>query len=313
MGTGITAGGALDFPVSRVLVTELNPDVVTAAARYFGPYLNDLMEDPRVELIAEDGRHVLAGSSEQFDVIIADIFLTHKAGVGSLYTREYFEIVRSRLKPGGLYAHWVPMQDWSSYEFGVVARTLLDVFPEVSVWRRNISTEYPIFAFVATLDETPLDAPVFRERMSSLAESPDVPREVWFSNLPFAAFAGRLRATRGDFDSFPLSTDDRRPLEYVAPITEKGGRTGAPIRRLHGALLAEFCAEMLERSAPLTGDPYLSRLTSRDIREVAAGLEIFRYEVARHRGDSAGARRAREKYRQLISSEPPVEGAVKED
>jgi spermidine synthase len=132
MGTGITAGGALDFSVESVVVTELNPDVIEASRKYFGPYLKGLFDDPRVEVIAEDGRNYLYGAHRRFDVIIADIFLTYRVGVGSLYAKEHFEAARERLAPGGLFVQWLPMFDLSEEEFGIIARTMLEVFPQVT-------------------------------------------------------------------------------------------------------------------------------------------------------------------------------------
>ena len=62
MGTGITAGAALSHPVERVVVTEIVPEVVAAARLHFGPYTNHLFEDPRVKVVAEDGRNYLLGT-----------------------------------------------------------------------------------------------------------------------------------------------------------------------------------------------------------------------------------------------------------
>ena len=87
--------------------------------------------------------------TETWDVVIGDIFLTYRAGVGALYTREHFAAVHAALEPDGLFVQWLPMFDLSEEEFGIVARTMLDVFPQVTLWRRTVSPEFPVYALVA--------------------------------------------------------------------------------------------------------------------------------------------------------------------
>jgi spermidine synthase len=88
MGTGITAGAAVQPPVERMVVAELIPDVVRAARRHFPEFANGLFDDPRVEIVVDDGRNHLAAVREPFGLIISDLFVPWEAGSGSLYTRE---------------------------------------------------------------------------------------------------------------------------------------------------------------------------------------------------------------------------------
>ncbi|MGB5659156.1 MAG: fused MFS/spermidine synthase [Thermoanaerobaculia bacterium] len=302
MGTGITAGGALDYDVERVVVTELNPDVIEASKENFAPYLNGLFEDPRVEVIAEDGRAYLAGTNETFDLIIGDIFLTYRVGVGSLYTVEHFLAVRSRLAPGGLFAQWLPMFDLSEQEFGIIARTMLEVFPQVSLWRRSLSPRFPVYALVATADGTPLSPDLFRGRLKTLEERGAVGPDVWFENIPLAAFAGNVSALRADFREYPLSTDDWRPLEYLSPVTERNTKGAGRGRTLSYLELAEFCDRLLSRSEPRS-DPFLERFTEREFLEIEAGLEYYRYATFSRMNRPTEAAEARRRYEELVAGE----------
>ena len=135
MGTGITAGAALRHPVDRVVVTELIPDVIEASNKYFTGYLNNLFQDKRVSIFAEDGRNFLLGTDESYDVIIADLFVPYKAGTGSLYTQEHYETAKMRLNKNGFYAQWLPLFQLSENEFAIIAKTMLQVFPQVTLWR----------------------------------------------------------------------------------------------------------------------------------------------------------------------------------
>jgi len=82
LGAGITAGEAVRHPVSRIVVCELVPEVVTAASRHFDREMRGLLRDPRVTMIIDDGRQVLLTLDERFDVIVGDLFVPWHAGTG---------------------------------------------------------------------------------------------------------------------------------------------------------------------------------------------------------------------------------------
>ncbi len=112
MGTGISVAGALPFPLETITVTELVPEVITASETHFAPYLDGLFSDPRVQILAEDGRNYLYGTDKKFDVIIGDLFLPWKAGTSNLYSLAHFQTIRNSLTENGLvYAVVTPWPD----------------------------------------------------------------------------------------------------------------------------------------------------------------------------------------------------------
>ena len=119
-------------PVLEVLaeVAHQQPDGAVAA----------LLADPRVRIEAGDGRRALARSAPgSWDVIQADAIYPQTSHSGLLYSREYLELVRSRLAPGGMAVQWAP--SWS------VVRTFAAVFPHVVMLRPAgilIGSEQPI-------------------------------------------------------------------------------------------------------------------------------------------------------------------------
>jgi spermidine synthase len=144
MGTGITAGGALHprfEHVQRVVVAELSPHVITAAEKYFAgdPHLDftgGLFEDPRVTILAEDGRHYLTATRQRFDMVNGDLFVPYRSGVGNLYTREHFRNVRTiGSSPAACSCSGSRSTRSPSTSSSVIARTMLDVFDQVSLWR----------------------------------------------------------------------------------------------------------------------------------------------------------------------------------
>ena len=157
LGTGITAGTALRHPVERLVVCEIAPDVIAAAAAYFNEPSGGLFRDPRASVRACDARNHLLGTAERYDVILADLFIPWRAGVGNLYSREHFAAARDRLTAGGLFVQWFPLFQVSRREFDLVARTMLSVFEQVTLWRGSFSAELPFAAFVGTTEATTLD------------------------------------------------------------------------------------------------------------------------------------------------------------
>jgi spermidine synthase len=81
------------------------------------------LRDPRVEHTFGDGRAFLMRTTEKFDIIEADALRPTSAYSGNLYSEAYFALVRSRLKPNGLAATWVPTVR--------ISNTFVKVFPYV--------------------------------------------------------------------------------------------------------------------------------------------------------------------------------------
>lgn len=154
----LAIGASLKFPVKEVTVCEIMPEVVDLSRKYFKPYINGLFENPRVEIVIEDGRNYLLGTDKTYDLIVADLFLPYKAGVGSLYTTDHFKSVKSRLNPGGIFVQWLSIHQFSQEELEILARTFLNVFDQVTIWRADFSPYLPFIAVVCHKDPQILDA-----------------------------------------------------------------------------------------------------------------------------------------------------------
>ena len=230
LGTGISAGAALDerFPsIRRVLSCELIPEVVEAARKWIPPEMTGgVFDDPRSTIRIEDGRHLLRASGERFDMINSDLFLPYRRGAGSLYSLEHFRVAASRLNEGGVFVQWLPLYQLTEYEFGVIARTMLAVFGEVTVWRNNFQPGLEKVALIGRRASAPLPLPPSGKQEAMLAAvdglawqatSPDMFR-VAAESMPFL-YAGNLTAAAELFSGYPINTDDRPVIEYQTPKT----------------------------------------------------------------------------------------------
>ncbi|MFN3414322.1 MAG: spermidine synthase, partial [Thermoanaerobaculum sp.] len=80
------------------------------------------------------GRNVLLATRERFDVILSDSIHPVFAGNSSLYTREYFELCRDRLNPGGVVSMWLPLYSLRTDSYLAILRAFWEVFPNTVVW-----------------------------------------------------------------------------------------------------------------------------------------------------------------------------------
>jgi spermidine synthase len=287
LGTGITAGAALFHPVAEVTAAELIPEVVTAARGHFAKYINGLFEDPRARVVFEDGRHFLLGTDHTYDVIVGDLFIPWQAGAGSLYTKEHFEAVARRLAPGGLFAQWLPLYQLSRDEALVITRTMLEVFPQLTLWRGDFLPGRPIVALVGQLAPAPLDPEALVENFRRRRKDPEAPRQAVLA-LTAMFYVGNLGANRDLFSPYLINVDDRPLIEYSAPITQRE-QNAAGGSWFTGRTLSAWYDELSARVPP-EKDPYLARLKGDEYAYVRAGHSLFKSKVLHAAGDEAGAK-----------------------
>jgi spermidine synthase len=134
-GAGVTAGSFVVHPeVERIVICEIEPLIPREVVTYFSNENYNVVNDPRVEIEYDDARHFVLTTRETFDIITSDPIHPWVKGAATLYTKEYFELCRRRLKPGGMITQWVPLYESNPDAVKSELATLFSVFPEASVW-----------------------------------------------------------------------------------------------------------------------------------------------------------------------------------
>jgi spermidine synthase len=134
-GAGVTAGSFIPYPsVRRIVVCEIEPLIPKVVARFFAAQNHGLLDDPRVEVVIDDARHYILTTREKFDIITSDPIHPWVKGSAALYSREYFELVRRRLKPGGLVTQWVPLYESTRDAVRSEMATFFEIFPRGTIW-----------------------------------------------------------------------------------------------------------------------------------------------------------------------------------
>src|SRR6185369_6243879 len=102
--------------------------------KFFEKWNRNALADPRVRVLNEDARAVLKLSGKKYDVVINEPSNPWTVGVGSVFSREYYELAASHLKDDGIVAQWFHMYEMNDEIVSMVFRTFNLVFPYVEIW-----------------------------------------------------------------------------------------------------------------------------------------------------------------------------------
>lgn len=137
-GMGSTADALVQTrQLERIDIVDISRDALEMSRMLFQPPRMSPLDDPRVQVHVEDGRFFLQTTDRRFDVITAEPPPPKNAGVGNLYSREYFALVRERLNEGGIVSYWLPCHLLGESDTKAIIRGFCDVFDDCSLWNAN--------------------------------------------------------------------------------------------------------------------------------------------------------------------------------
>lgn len=213
LGTGTTAGWlAAISSIRRVDVVELEPAVVGMAREYAAVNRNAL-DHPKVRVAEGDARETLMVSRERYDIIFSEPSNPYRAGVASLYTREFYEAVSARLERGGVFAQWVQTYSIDAQTARTIYATLTAVFPYVQTWTTNPGD----VVLLASRQPLALEVDVMRRRLTEepYRRAAHAAWRVESAEGVLAHFiANEHVAMAFSRDAPALNTDDRPVIEF---------------------------------------------------------------------------------------------------
>jgi spermidine synthase len=224
LGTGSSAGWLGAVPeLERVDVVELEPSVMRVA-KDCAVVNRDVMDNPKVHVVVGDAREVLLTARERYDLVFSEPSNPYRAGIASLFTREYYREVKTRLEKRGLFLQWVQAYDVDSRTVRTIYATLASVFPSVETWELGandlllVASEEPV-----TYDAAQLRAKIEREpyRTALAATWRAIDLEGFLGH-----FVARATLARNIAEEEPLlNTDDRTLVEFAFARTanHRGG------------------------------------------------------------------------------------------
>ena len=132
-GSGTTFGTLSQFDVNQVDNVEISRTVIKGAP-LFKVANKDVLNNPKSNIIFDDGRSYLSVTKKKYDVITEEPMHPALAGVINLYTKEYYEVAKAHLKPGGIMSQWIPLYALSVEDVRMLTATFKSVFPHTTLW-----------------------------------------------------------------------------------------------------------------------------------------------------------------------------------
>jgi spermidine synthase len=214
LGSGLTLTATASCPrVERAECAELEPCVIEGE-RYFAPYNQQILKDPRVKARYADGRTMVMGDSEKFDALVSVPSNLWVAGIVNLYTQDFYRSCRDKLQPGGVLVQWVNLYALSTQDLHTVVQTFGSVFPDAQLWALGGD-----LAMVGGQPNASLE--LIQEYYSRSKYLRQELVELGFLNPQelLGAYACPLQFALQGQARVRLNTDDNPCLEYSAPFS----------------------------------------------------------------------------------------------
>ncbi|MDE3166002.1 MAG: fused MFS/spermidine synthase, partial [Acidobacteriota bacterium] len=222
-GAGVTAGSFVVHPsVAKIVICEMEPLIPPVATKYFGQQNYHVMNDPRTKIVYDDARHFVLTTPEKFDIITSDPIHPWVKGSATLYSKEYFELVKRHLNPGGVVTQWVPLYESDPATVKSEIATFFDVFPNGTIWGNDISGGGYDIVLLGQVEPARIDVDAIQARLDRpegqrIAASL---REAGFSSAAqmLSTYAGRYQDLKPWLRDAEINYDSNLRLQYMAGL-----------------------------------------------------------------------------------------------
>jgi spermidine synthase len=211
LASGVTAGEVLCYPIEKLDVIDINRQVIEGS-KFFAPWNNNVLSNPKTSLIIQDGRAHLQLTKQKYDVIISEPSNPWMAGLATLFTYDFFTLAKNQLNDSGVFVQFIHsyQMDWST--FSLVGRTFAKVFPNSLLLSAtpSIGGDYLLVGFKGenqlSLDNAKQNLPYARKSKNITLSDPELLyRLIVSENLQEL------------FGEGAVNTDSRPRLEFAAP------------------------------------------------------------------------------------------------
>jgi spermidine synthase len=231
-GAGVTAGTFVLQPsMQRIVICEMEPIIPKTTKKYFHAEHYDVLDDRRTQVIYDDARHYILTTPEKFDIITSDPIHPFVKGSAMLYSQEYFEMVKSRLNPGGIVTQWVPLYESDVDTVKSEIATFFTVFPEGAIFANErdgggydlvmLGRDGPMGIDVDAMEDR-LAQPAYQAVAQSL-------RDVGFASAiqMLGTYAGQASDLQPWLQGAEINRDHNLRLQYLAGFALNDSQEGA--------------------------------------------------------------------------------------
>lgn len=220
-GAGVSAGTFTRYPgIQKITICEIEPLIPPASTKYFGDADYRVALDPRTHIHFDDARHYLLTTDEKFDIIASDPLDVFIKGTAALYSKEYFESIKSHLNPGGMFTLYVPLYETDEPTLKSELATFFAAFPYGTIWANTRNGLGYDMVFMGQLEPLKIDVDAAAERINrdEHAGVRESLREIGINSLLdlFTTYAGNATDLAPWTSGSPLNTDADLRLSYLA-------------------------------------------------------------------------------------------------
>jgi hypothetical protein len=241
-GSGMSSHELLGSPRLESLVTiEIEPQMI-AGSEAFLPANLRVFTDPRARFLIADARSALAASRTRYDLIFSEPSNPWVSGVASLFTVEFYDGVRRRLAPGGVFGQWMHLYEMEDELILGVLAAIDRSFADWSVW---VVGTYDILIVAGAAPLGPPDWDVTR--------FPDVALDLAHAPAPTPGAMASLRIL--DASTLRPLLRERAANSDFRPVLEGGAERARYLNRI-AAGFGSFVADPLDLNRLLRGESF---------------------------------------------------------
>src|SRR5437773_2065852 len=223
-GAGVTAGAVSIEPrLQQETIAEIEPLVPKVVSTYFAEHNFDVIRNPKVRVQVDDGRHFLLTTKEKFDGITSDPLDPWVKGAAALYTREFFEIAKQHLNPGGVVTQFVQLYESNEEAVKSEIATFLEAFPNGMVFANTIQGQGYDVVLVGQVEQTKIDVDKMQARLGSTdyAKAAQSLREIGIYSAVdlVATYAGSATDLKPWTKDALINRDRNLRLQYLAGLS----------------------------------------------------------------------------------------------
>jgi len=220
-GAGVSAGTFTRYPgIEHITVCEIEPVIPPASTKFFGPQNYTVMLNPKTRIIYDDARHYVLTTRDKYDIIASDPLDVFVKGTAALYSKEYFEVVKRHLNPGGMFTLYVPLYESDEKTVRSELATFLAAFPYGTVWANTRDGQGYDTVFMGQVDPLKINLDEVQERWNRPDYQPVVEslRQVGVPSFVdlFATYMGGQSDLGEWTKGADINTDQDLRLQYIA-------------------------------------------------------------------------------------------------
>jgi spermidine synthase len=210
IGTGLTTHTLLQsLSIEQVDTVEIEA-AMAQAARGFMPRNSSAFADPRGAIRIDDAKTYFSSARRRYDIIISEPSNPWVSGVSSLFTREFYQRIRSHLNPGGLLVQWIQLYEIDASLVATILAALGEEFPHYAVYA---ASDHDLLVVAG-------ERPVPAAAQPAVFEHPALAKELWTVHTYSAGdFDGRYLGSRATLEPLFASYGMPANSDY-APVLD---------------------------------------------------------------------------------------------